>query len=117
MIFTRAVERTATLAAKKAWPLVQYLNQKFEGNSFQPKWAPAPLLKSKERTFPQLGWPRQTDSLCPTCVKETRTAILSGKKNLSELIDGKPGEIKANIIERDGKILMVKECPKHGKFE
>ncbi len=29
----------------------------------------------------------------------------------------RPGEIKAQIIERDGKILMVKECPIHGKFE
>ncbi len=117
MTFTRAVERTAAKAASKAWPLVQYLNKRFEGKSVQPKWAPAPLLKTKERTFPQLGWPRQTDSLCPVCVKETRTAILSGKKDISELIDGKPGEIKAEIIERDGKILMVKECAKHGKFE
>ena len=45
---------------------------------FQPKWAPAPLLKSRERTKPQLGWPRTTDSLCPTCVRETRARILSG---------------------------------------
>ena len=29
----------------------------------------------------------------------------------------KVGEIKANIIERDGKILMVKDCPIHGHFE
>src|SRR5918992_516332 len=29
----------------------------------------------------------------------------------------KAGEIKAQIIERDGKILMVKDCPKHGHFE
>src|ERR1700692_3620067 len=27
------------------------------------------------------------------------------------------GEIKAQIIERDGQILMVKDCPKHGHFE
>ncbi len=29
----------------------------------------------------------------------------------------RPGEIKAQIIERDGKILMVKDCPIHGHFE
>ena len=29
----------------------------------------------------------------------------------------KPGEIKAQVIERDGKILMVKDCPIHGHFE
>ena len=49
--------------------------------SFQPKWADAPLLKSHERTSPQLGWPRTTDSLCPTCVRETREAILSGRRS------------------------------------
>ena len=27
------------------------------------------------------------------------------------------GEIKAKVIERDGKILMVKDCPIHGHFE
>jgi len=29
----------------------------------------------------------------------------------------KVGEIKAQIVERDGKILMVKDCEKHGHFE
>src|SRR6476659_8903639 len=29
----------------------------------------------------------------------------------------KVGEIKATILERDGKILMVKDCPIHGHFE
>ena len=33
------------------------------------------------------------------------------------LLNEKVGEIKAQIIERDGKILMVKDCPKHGHFE
>ena len=40
---------------------------------------PAPLLKSRERTSPQLGWPRTTDSLCPTCVRETRDAHPVGR--------------------------------------
>jgi len=29
----------------------------------------------------------------------------------------KVGEIKAQIIERDGEVWMVKECPIHGKYE
>ena len=29
----------------------------------------------------------------------------------------KVGEIKAQIIERDGQVWMVKECPIHGKYE
>ena len=33
------------------------------------------------------------------------------------LLNEKVGEIKAQIVERDGKILMVKDCPIHGHFE
>jgi hypothetical protein len=33
------------------------------------------------------------------------------------LLNEKVGEIKAQVIERDGKILMVKDCPIHGHFE
>src|SRR5262245_58901652 len=116
MDLTRTLERIATKTAKAAWPLVRALNERFERPSPQPKWAPAPLLKRRERTFPKLGWPRETDSLCPTCVKETREQILDGKKDLRELIDGKPGEIKARIVEEDGKILMKKTCATHGEF-
>src|SRR5213076_1919628 len=76
-----------------------------------------PLLKSYEKTKPPLGWPRETDSLCPTCTREARQAILDGKKDVSVLLNEKVGEIKATILERDGKILMVKDCPIHGHFE
>src|SRR6476659_8246202 len=113
----RKVESLAAKTAQAAWPLLQYVNGKIESKPFQPKWAPGPLITSAERTFPPLGWPRSTDSLCPKCVKETRELILSGKKEVAYLIEGKPGEIKAQIIERDGKIWMVKECAKHGRFE
>lgn len=106
--------RAAVRAAQAAWPLIKWMNTQFERPAFQPNWAPAPLAKSRERTFPQLGWPRETDSLCPRCVKEVREEILSGRKKLTELCDGKPGEVRARIIERDGQILMEKECPKHG---
>jgi tetraether lipid synthase len=113
----RKLEKAATAAANAAWPVLQYVNSKFESQATQPKWAPAPLLKSKERTMPVLGWPRSTDSLCPTCVKETRELVLSGKRDLSFLTQDKPGEIKAQIVEKDGKIVMIKDCPKHGHFE
>ena len=89
----------------------------FEERSFRPKWAPAPLLKQREKTFPPLGFPRQTDSLCPRCVSEVRAEILSGDVDWKVLIEGNPGEIKASIVEEDGKILMRKDCPKHGRFE
>src|SRR5438105_2963298 len=87
------------------------------GASFTPQWSDRPLKKSWEKTKPTLGWPRQTDSLCPVCVRETRQAVLEGTKDLSAFIDGRTGEIKAKIIERDGRILMLKDCPAHGHFE
>ena len=82
-----------------------------------PKWSDKPLLKSYEKTKPPLGWPRETDSLCPVCVREARQEILDGKQDVSVLLNEKVGEIKATILERDGKILMVKDCPIHGHFE
>src|SRR4029079_13040548 len=30
--------------------------------------------------------------------------------------DGKPGEIKAQIVEDEGRIVMKKSCAKHGEF-
>src|SRR5580765_4767657 len=116
MDVTRSFEKLASTAARAAWPLIKKFNTRFERPSIQPKWAPQPLLKRRERSFPKLGWPRETDSLCPRCVKETREAILDGKTDLRILIDGKPGEIKAHIVEEDGKILMKKTCEKHGEF-
>src|SRR5438067_13818136 len=80
MDFIRNVEKLAARTARAAWPLVKLLNQRFERPSPHPAWAPAPLLKRRERSFPQLGWPRTTDSLCPRCVKETREQILDGKR-------------------------------------
>ena len=77
---------------------------------------PAPLLKSHERTTPQLGWPRTTDSLCPTCVRETRARILSGEQAIESLVNEHVGEIKAHIVERDGKVIIEKTCPTHGTF-
>ncbi len=109
--------RTATLAANGGWHLSRALNRIVPAGSFQPRWAPAPLLKKKERTFPTLGWPRETDSLCPRCVREVRDAILAGTVDVRVLIESNPGEIKARIVEQDGRLIMEKTCPKHGRFE
>jgi uncharacterized radical SAM superfamily Fe-S cluster-containing enzyme len=110
-------EKALTVAAKAAWQVFDTLNQINQNPGFTPKWSDKPLLKSYEKMKPKLGWPRTTDSLCPKCIPEVRQEILDGKKDVSVLISDKPGEIKAQIIERDGKILMVKDCPKHGHFE
>ena len=103
--------------ADALWRAVRAVDRRFPQRSFQPKWAPGPLLKQRERSFPNLGFPRETDSLCPGCVKEVRTQILSGDADWKVLVDGNPGEIRARIVEEDGRIVMKKECPKHGHFE
>jgi uncharacterized radical SAM superfamily Fe-S cluster-containing enzyme len=113
----RSVERVLVRAARASWPLLRRYNARFERPSPHPTWAPAPLPKRRERSMPQLGWPRETDSLCPRCVKEVRTQILGGQRDLSTLVDGKPGEIRASIVEEDGQVKMVKTCRTHGRFE
>ena len=113
----RAVYAGVQRTADSLWTLARAIDRRFPERSFQPKWAPAPLLKQREKSFPPLGFPRQTDSLCPRCVSEVRSQILSGEVDWKVLIEGNPGEIKAQIVEEDGRILMKKDCPKHGHFE
>jgi uncharacterized radical SAM superfamily Fe-S cluster-containing enzyme len=111
------VERAVSYAANAAWFVFDKVNSINRNPSFTPKWSDKPLLKSWEKVKPPLGWPRETDSLCPRCIPEIRQQILDGKIPLEILQTEKVGEVKAQVIERDGKILMVKECPKHGRFE
>ncbi len=111
------VEKAAVAAAKGAWVVFDRLNRINPNPSPTPKWSDKPLLKSYEKSKPPLGWPRTTDSLCPKCVPEIRQQILDGHLPHEVLMNEKVGEIKAQIVERDGKILMVKDCPKHGHFE
>src|SRR6266403_2641202 len=111
------VEKADVAVANRARVVFDRLNRIKPGVSPTPKWSDTPLLKSYEKSKPPLGWPRTTDSLCPKCVPEIRQQILDGKLPHDVLLNEKVGEIKAQIIERDGKILMVKDCPKHGHFE
>ncbi len=111
------VEKAVTVAAQGAWAVFNRINSVNPNPSPTPKWSEKPLLKSWEKSKPPLGWPRTTDSLCPKCVPEIRQQILDGKLPYEVLLNEKAGEIKAQIIERDGQILMVKDCPIHGHFE
>jgi len=111
------VEAAAVAAAKATWVVFDSLNRIKPNPSPTPKWSEKPLLKSYEKSKPPLGWPRSTDSLCPKCVPEIRQQILDGHLPHEVLMNEKVGEIKATIVERDGKILMVKDCPIHGHFE
>ena len=110
-------EKAAVYGAQGAWVVFERLNRISPNASFTPKWSDKPLLKSYQKEKPPLGWPRTTDSLCPKCVPEIRQQIVDGKLPHEILLNEKVGEIKAQIIERDGQILMVKDCPIHGHFE
>ena len=110
-------EQGLVYAANAAWFVFSRINKIRPNPGFVPAWSDKPLQKSWEKTRPTLGVPRKTDSLCPKCVPEIRAKILDGEMPVEVLKDEKIGEIKAEIIERDGKIWMVKDCPKHGRFE
>src|SRR5215510_10688222 len=108
------VEKSAAVAANAAWFVFEKLNRIKPNPSFTPNWSDKPLLKSYQKTKPPIGWPRTTDSLCPNCVPRIRQDIIDGKLPVEILRNEKLGEIKAQIIERDNKILMVKDCPNCG---
>ena len=114
----KRIERAVSTSAESAWSLMQLVNRFApEPEPFVPRWADAPIPRGKARTMPKLGWPRETDSLCPECVKEARRRVLGGEVDHRHLIDDCPGEIKAVIRERDGNIVMEKSCPIHGDFD
>jgi tetraether lipid synthase len=110
-------EKGLTYAAGAAWAVFERLNSIRPNPSFTPKWSEKPLLKSWQKTKPTLGWPRTTDSLCPKCIPEIRQKIIDGEVPVDILRNERVGEIKAQIVEREGKILMIKDCPIHGHFE
>ena len=111
-------EKGLTKVAGGLFNTIQFFNKYKPNPSFTPKWSDKPLLKSWQKSKPTLGFPRTTDSLCPKCVVEARERILSMPQiDYTELVNEKVGEIKAQIIERDNEIWMVKECPEHGRFE
>ena len=113
----RSLDYIVCKTAAVTFNTIQFFNKHNPNPSVTPQWSDKPLLKSWEKTKPTLGFPRQTDSLCPGCVKEARNEIIAGKKDWRDLMHEKVGEIKAQIIERDGQVWMVKDCPIHGHYE
>ncbi|MGO8733525.1 MAG: radical SAM protein, partial [Terriglobia bacterium] len=111
------VDQAISSTAGLVFNTIQFFNKYHPGPTFIPRWSDKPLLKSWQKTKPELGWPRRTDSLCPQCVKEAREKLLSGEQNWQTLLTEKVGEIKATIVERDGQVWMLKDCPIHGHYE
>jgi uncharacterized radical SAM superfamily Fe-S cluster-containing enzyme len=111
------VEKGLAVVAGGAFSAIQFFNKFNPNESFTPKWSDKPLLKSWQKTKPTLGWPRVTDSLCPKCVKEARKRIIEDGEDPWKVVQEKPGEIKATIIERNNEVWMIKDCPVHGHIE
>ena len=112
------METTLQQIGDLAWRAFQSVNTRIpEGRSVEPGWAPGPLPKSHERTRPPLGYPRETDSLCPQCVMETRKKLLNGERDLKDLVDGNIGEIRATFYEKGKELWVTKTCPEHGTFD
>ena len=80
------VDSAASAVAGAAFDSIQFFNKYKPNPSFTPRWSEKPLLKSWQKSKPPLGWPRQTDSLCPECVREARAAIISGAKDWNDLL-------------------------------
>src|SRR5262249_23177014 len=100
----RTLEKAVSFTADRLWLLMQRINQLGPApKPFHPKWSDRPIPRGREREKPPLGWPRETDSLCPECVKEARAEILRGEVNWTRLLSEKPGEIRARIVEKDGR--------------
>jgi len=105
-------------SANLAWKVFQSINKRLpEGRLPLPRWAPGRIIKSSERSRPPLGFPRETDSLCPRCVPDVRQKVANGEITLDALRKGRPGEIKACLVEENSRILIRKTCPEHGDFE
>ena len=109
------VEKGLSFVANGLWTVYATASRIGQRPSFTPKWSDKPLLKSWEKTKPTLGFPRETDSLCPTCVRVARQSIIDGNQDVSILLNEKVGEIKAQIIERNGKTILLAATPKRGR--
>ena len=112
-----AFYRAVRAAASAAWTGFQWVNRRLPARVFSPGWSPEALPKSRERTRPPLGVPRRTDSLCPSCTREARDAVVNGTRDIRDLVEGRPGEIPADIVRRGDEVWMVKTCPVHGTVE
>jgi hypothetical protein len=80
------VEKILAKTAGAAFNTIQFFSDS-ENPSFTPRWSNKPLQKSHQKTKPPLGWPRETDSLCPKCIIEARKRMLQGEEDYGVLAE------------------------------
>ena len=60
---------------------------------------------------------RTTDSLFPTCRRGSpASGSCSSEPSIETLVNEQVGEIKAQIVERNGSVIVEKTCPIVGTF-
>ena len=111
-------EKALTYAAGAAWIVFDKLNQIGQNPGFTPKWSrqAAAEVAGKRPSRRWAGRARPIRCARAAC-RKSASRSWTARRPLEVLYTDKPGEIKAQVIERDGKILMVKDCPIHGHFE
>jgi len=93
----RSIDWVLCKTAAVTFNTIQHFNKRNPNPSVTPQWSDKPLLKSWEKSKPTLGFPRQTDSLCPGCVKEAREAIIAGKKDWRDLMSEKSAKSRRRL--------------------
>ena len=96
-----------------AWRAFQAVNTPPAGQRRRPRGRGPPGRCSSPTSARGRRWATrgETDSLCPRCVVETRGQILRGERNVSDLVNGHLGEIKATLYEQDNQVRVRKTCP------
>ncbi len=113
---SRVSERVLSAVASGAWTALQAGNRLIPGTARRVPWASSPVGAGAQ-SLPELDIPRSTTSLCPVCIRDVRGRIAAGELGPDALRRSQPGQIPARILERNGCIVMEKECPVHGHFE
>ena len=111
------VEKGLSWLANGLWYAIQPLYRISPNPSITPAWSDKPLLKSQREVPSAARRAAGHDLSVPACTREARQAIVDSKATPDLFTRHHAGEIPAQIIERDGKVWMVKDCPTHGHYE
>ena len=113
----KPVELALTGGARLAWPAFQAINRRFEGAVVPAEvGAGAAAEEPRAHQSPRsAGRARPTRSVRPACARRARGSSPASSRS-SRSINEHVGEIKAHILERDGKVIIEKTCPIHGTF-
>ena len=117
MLAARQLETAVSHLADAAWHVFQTVNRRVPAGSFQPvvgARAAAEELRSARRRR-SAGRARPIRCARRASARRAR-AFCPGDADPSVLVNEHVGEIKAHILERDGKIIIEKTCPQHGTF-